>query len=344
MNLFLIYDHLVSTIITNIITEITLNENSETGDGSAFHFLWGNGQPLPVPELFFKIKRNFYTNGEYLKKTWGMGCTMPRGARVKSSTGIYHIVERGNERANIFRDTEDKMKFINILRNKKKEMSFEVYAYCLMDNHVHLLIKESQDEICNIMKSINVSYVIYFNKKYDRIGHLFQGRFKSEAVENDSYLINVLRYIHQNPFKADMVEDLDDYPWSSYIEYTRLNEHEAAICDIEAILPYFSEHKKRAVELFRNYMKETCEGNYLDIIDNKNEKASKIHSKREGQNYLNKICYDNGISREELISQKAKIGSLLHEVIKYLKMHSNLSYSDIAEIIGISKTTVSRVK
>lgn len=269
---------------------------------------------------------------------------MPRGARIKSSTGIYHVVQRGNERANIFRDTEDKMKFINILRSKKGKMTFTVYAFCLMDNHIHLLINEGEDEIGNIMKSINVSYVTYFNKKYDRIGHLFQGRFKSEAVESDSYFINVLRYIHQNPLKADMIKDLEDYPWSSYDEYIDLESHESAICDVEAILPYFSKHKKRAVELFRSYMKETCEGNYLDIIDNENEKDGKIHGKKEGQNFVDQICFDNGISREELTTQKAKMGSLLYEVIKYLKMYSNLSYSDIAEIIGISKTTVSRVK
>jgi REP element-mobilizing transposase RayT len=86
-----------------------------------------------------------------------------------------------------------------------------------MDNHVHLLINEGDDEIGKIMKRINISYSYYFNKKYGRIGHLFQDRFKSEGIDSDAYLLSVVRYIHNNPVKAGLVKNIEEYKWSSYI-------------------------------------------------------------------------------------------------------------------------------
>jgi len=144
---------------------------------------------------------------------------MPRYARRKSSTGIYHVITRGNRRSDIFFDEYDKLRFIDILKRKSEELDFYIYAYCLMDNHIHLLINELGSDISKIMGVINISYVRYFNTKYDKIGHLFQDRYKSEAVENEKYLFGVIRYIHQNPLKAAMVNNVDDYKWSSYKEY-----------------------------------------------------------------------------------------------------------------------------
>ena len=131
---------------------------------------------------------------------------MPRVQRVKGEFSTYHVVQRGNEKKKIFRDDEDKAKFLETLAKAREKYNFLLYAYCLMDNHIHLLVNDNGNDISKLMKSINVSYVSYFNRAYQRCGHLFQDRFKSELVKDDRYLLEVSRYIHNNPVKAKMVE------------------------------------------------------------------------------------------------------------------------------------------
>lgn len=143
---------------------------------------------------------------------------MPRLARQKSETGFYHILLRGVGRQNIFVDDEDKQRFLETLERYKKELNFELHAYCLMGNHVHLLIKDVSNQLDQIMKKIAGSYAYYFNRKHERVGHLFQDRFKSEVIQDDLYYLTVLRYIHQNPLKAG-ISKMERYPFSSYGEY-----------------------------------------------------------------------------------------------------------------------------
>ena len=149
---------------------------------------------------------------------------MSRGARKLSSTGIYHVMLRGINKQRIFEDIEDCEKFLDILAECKQISGFSIYAYCLMSNHVHLLIKEGPEKPEHIFKRIGVRYVYWYNRKYNRNGHLFQDRFKSEPVNDDSYLMTVIRYIHQNPIKAGLCDDILQYPYSSYMSYLRPEE------------------------------------------------------------------------------------------------------------------------
>ena len=144
---------------------------------------------------------------------------MPRSERKKSSTGIYHVMLRGINKQTIFEDREDNEKFLEIIQDCKVLSEFELFGYCLMGNHVHLLIKEGKEGLDYLFKRIGARYVFWYNRKYKRCGHLFQDRFKSEAVETDPYFAVVLRYIHQNPIKAGLCKSLDKYEWSSYNEY-----------------------------------------------------------------------------------------------------------------------------
>ena len=153
---------------------------------------------------------------------------MPRRARKSGVTGVYHVMLRGINRNVIFHDEQDFRKFIKVLQMHahpvdndgiEKEPSCYIYAYCLMSNHVHLLVQEHDKTLSELMKSIGISFVSYVNKRYDRCGPLFQDRFLSEPVDDVGYFIKLLRYIHQNPLKAGMVNGLDEYPWSSWQEY-----------------------------------------------------------------------------------------------------------------------------
>ncbi|WP_280617153.1 transposase [Heyndrickxia oleronia] len=134
---------------------------------------------------------------------------LPRGARVKSRSGIYHIMLRGVNKQEIFHDDEDCITFLDMINRYKEKAELTVYAWCLMNNHVHLLLKEGNEDISITMKRIGVSFVSYYNRKYETTGHLFQDRFRSENVESMRYLLTVIRYIHQNPVKAGMVQQVD---------------------------------------------------------------------------------------------------------------------------------------
>ena len=148
---------------------------------------------------------------------------MPRQARRKSKTGIYHIMLRGINQQQIFEDSEDFEKFLQVLNDCKVISEFKIFAYCLMGNHIHLLIQELKEPIEQFMKRIATRFVYWYNIKYQRVGHLFRDRFKSEPVEDDAYFLTVLRYIHQNPIKAGFCKKIEQYQYSSFNEFFSRN-------------------------------------------------------------------------------------------------------------------------
>jgi REP element-mobilizing transposase RayT len=145
---------------------------------------------------------------------------MPRKGRPQSPTDIYHVIIRGINQQNIFEDADDCEKMLQIISNVKTESNCMVFAYCLMGNHCHLLVKTEGEDLAQIFKRIGIRYVYWFNQKYKRVGHLFQDRFKSEAIINEKQFMGVLRYIHQNPVAAGLCNDVAEYRWSSYGEFT----------------------------------------------------------------------------------------------------------------------------
>lgn len=144
---------------------------------------------------------------------------MPRALRICYPGALYHIIQRGNEQRNIFSDTLDYRHFLRLFTEAKKESGCKIYAYILMPNHFHLTIETPSAPISKIMHFITTSYALYFNKKYERSGHLFQGRFKGILVDKEAYLLELTRYIHLNPVKANLVQRPEEYPWSSYKAY-----------------------------------------------------------------------------------------------------------------------------
>ncbi len=163
---------------------------------------------------------------------------MSRQARKKSATGIYHVMLRGIDKRNIFFDEQDYKKFIQYMGCVKSGGGFDLYAYCLMSNHVHLLMKE-EEEIGNSVKRIAIRYAAWHSRKYERTGHLFQNRYISEPVENDSYFITVARYILRNPVKAGVVVKAEEYPWSSYHQYSKALQGKETLIDSKLIMGYF---------------------------------------------------------------------------------------------------------
>lgn len=145
---------------------------------------------------------------------------MVRAKRQESASDIYHVVSRGCGRQILFEDDDDRKKYLSFLKEGIGQNKATLFAWCLMGNHTHLLIKCPIESLSNMMRVLNSSYSMYFNKRHNRVGHLMQGRFKSEPVETDEYFLTVLRYIHRNPEKAQM-SPAADYQWSSYTEYLK---------------------------------------------------------------------------------------------------------------------------
>lgn len=222
---------------------------------------------------------------------------------------------RGINKQVIFEDEEDNFKFLETLKKYKAISGYKIFAYCLMSNHVHLLLKVEKEDIDLIIKRIASSYVYWYNLKYKRNGHLFQDRFKSEPVENDSYFLTVVRYIHQNPLKAGVCKSIDGYNFSSYNEYVK----KADLVDTDFCLGIID--KEQFVDFNNEYSEDVCleieKDNFRLTDDEAREiifKISKCRTITQFQN-LNidkrdkclKLLRDNGLSIRQ-ISRLTGIG------------------------------------
>ena len=144
---------------------------------------------------------------------------MPRGPRLQTSGLLSHVIARGNNKEAIFWEPQDYRHYLSLLRRYQKRFQFQLYAFALMTNHLHLLIEQSDAPLSQIMQCVQTSYAAYCNRKYGRVGHLFQGRYHSVPCQHDSHLLELTRYIHLNPVRAGLVTHPLDYPWSSYRAY-----------------------------------------------------------------------------------------------------------------------------
>ncbi|MBZ2189928.1 transposase [Alcanivorax sp. JB21] len=141
---------------------------------------------------------------------------MARPLRIEFAGALYHVTARGNARADIYNDSADRHRFLNILTEVCKRCRWHCHAWCLMDNHYHLLVETGSATLSSGMRQLNGIYSQYFNRRHQRAGHLFQGRYKSILVEKESYLLELARYIVLNPVRAGMVQEAGEWRWSSY--------------------------------------------------------------------------------------------------------------------------------
>ena len=272
---------------------------------------------------------------------------MPRTQRAKAEFTTYHIIQRGNERKNIFSCDADKFRFLDIMAKTREKYNFLLYCYCLMNNHIHLLVNDNGNDISKLMKSINVSYVSYFNRVYERCGHLFQDRFRSEIVDNDPYLLQVSRYIHNNPVKAGIVARPGEYRWSSYNAYVGKATSINNLLETNKILGLFSEQKNRAVmEYFRFMEKDPDDAEAFLVLDIEEETPTRpinndyINGYAQAKHRLEQILSQRKLSMDELMLDKNQ----RDELIKSLRKNSSLNLREIGELFGgISESRVSRI-
>jgi len=215
---------------------------------------------------------------------------MGRNARINYPDLIYHVINRGNNREIIFVEDEDYRHYLNTIQRYKKKYHFKLYAYCLMTNHIHLLVKVSKEgSISQIMQSLTVAHTRWYNYKYRRCGHVWQGRFNSPIVSQDEHMLAVMRYIEQNPLRANMVKLITDYPWSSY--KLNIRKKEALIIDRgeNKVFHNLGDDLNERIYNYKRQMREMI----------KEKQLEKIHySTRKGGNYISERLRESAVDLE----------------------------------------------
>nr|WP_263324768.1 transposase [Neobacillus sp. Marseille-Q6967] len=175
---------------------------------------------------------------------------MGRRPRAWFQGAKYHITSRGNDRLAIFFDDEDRIKYLTLLEQTKKSFHYHLHAFCVMSNHTHLQVETTDTSPAIIMSYLNTQYAKYFNKKYGKTGHVFEKRYNAELLESLDYEFDCSRYIHRNPLKAGICDQLEDYPWSSY--HACVNGEASKLVETKYLLSYFpnpaSQHYERFVQ------------------------------------------------------------------------------------------------
>ena len=246
---------------------------------------------------------------------------MPRRERI-THPGFYHIINRGVERRNIFLDEDDFDKFLSILYKVFKDYAAILHSYCLMTNHYHLLIETKKSNISDIMKRINSLYSIYFNKKYNRSGHLWQGRFASYYLYDDVHFWYVVKYIERNPIKANMVKQIDHYKYQSFFQWKFKLEHFKLIKESKIF--------DMTLEEYENFINTEIQEDVLDKIYmspkyiRKDDKMKILYKRLESFFEL-----DRDINRSENIKKAYEYGYTKTEIATFI----NLSVKAINTIL-----------
>lgn len=239
--------------------------------------------------------------------------------------GFHHVINRGVERREVFIDKEDYDDFLTLLCQQCVKYEVDVHSYCLMNNHYHLLIETHQENLSKFMRAINAQYAAYFNRKYKRVGHLWQGRFKSWFVTDEAYLYTLIKYIEYNPLKAKMINDLSAYQYSSYNSF--INNSRPIHCLQQSVLFTQFQNTDDRVEFFDSWydvdiLKEIKKASRLVV--------SSVTQKELPLEELQKILasYTNKVERNEKILKAIEFG---------------YSQNAIATVLNVAQGTISHV-
>ncbi|SEF38848.1 REP element-mobilizing transposase RayT [Caloramator fervidus] len=274
---------------------------------------------------------------------------MPRCARVKTNDAIYHVMCKSISDTPLFRNDTDKDMFLAYIKKYQQKYQFKVYAYCLMTNHVHLIIDSNGFDISKIMHGVNQSYAQYFNRKYKRKGHLFHDRFKSIVVKDDRYLVTLSAYIHNNPIAMKEYRECPEkYKYSSLAVYLGIRKDPFGILDEGFIMAMFSRNVKKARERYYKFVL-TCSDvkvkKFIEFEDYQGEyRSNRIVLKRQcSPQEIFKFVEENLDIDTSLIylkhSRKAKEYRAI--IVYLLRCFCGYTYSEICKVLG--DITLSRV-
>ncbi|WP_253200746.1 transposase [Clostridium sp. CF012] len=277
---------------------------------------------------------------------------MARMARLKAADAIFHIMCKSISEVDLFRDSEDKEKYLSLVKKYKKLYNVKIYGYCLMDNHAHLLVDANGADISKVMHGINFSYAMYFNKKHERDGHLFKDRFKSKIVDNDRYLKAVSLYIHNNPTDIAEFRDCPEkYAFSSLGIYIGKRRDPLNIVDYGFVLGFWGNNLNTARKSYYSLVFGCNDKKLEEEFEFKDEKTEY----RSGRNILIRDFTPKDVMK--FIALKMNI-SEFHFITKYsrklvgvkaltvvlMRSLCNFKFSDISSALGnITQARVSQL-
>ncbi|MCX7883528.1 MAG: transposase [Caloramator sp.] len=277
---------------------------------------------------------------------------MPRVAREKSFDSIYHVMVKSISEVDLFKDDDDKVKFLKIVKDAQDQFEFRIYSYCLMDNHAHFIIDANGSDISKVMHFINYKYAMYFNKLHGRCGHLFQDRFKSLIVKDDRYLFALTAYVHFNATDLNGYEtNPENYRFSSLGIFLGQKVDEFKIVDDSFILSMFSLKEVAARAIYKNFVFKI-----KSIVD-----AQREEFKKEGTEYRSmRTILVRDLSPEkimDIIAEKINMDKLMLKIKRankakdakavlcfVLRKFCDLKCADICKILGgMGQANVSRL-
>jgi REP element-mobilizing transposase RayT len=298
---------------------------------------------------------------------------MARPLRIQYSGAIYHVTCRGNERKEIFKDDWDRKTFLEILTKSSKVYNIKIFSYILMENHFHLLIETPLGNLGEFMRHFNITYTSYYNRRHNRVGHLYQGRYKSILVDKESYLSVLSRYIHLNPIRIKAMEQKTDeekiqhvrnYKWSSLPGYINKGERQQFV-DYAMVLEEYGGAEDRGRVAYKKRIYDDI-SEKLEIKDKvigqsiiggktfiqwvqeellKRQKDRECPSLREIQRYMAKEKIIAAIEKESgkgLGEIKREKGHLRQIAMDLLYRIGGLKGAEIGELIGVDYSTVSQ--
>jgi putative transposase len=251
---------------------------------------------------------------------------MARQPRGEFPGAYYHVMSRGNNKQDIFYNNSDRVRFLKTLEKAVAASRWECYAFCLMDNHYHLVVHTPESTLANGMKYLNGVYTQWFNSKYGRVGHLLQGRFYSKFIEQEAHLMAMVRYIVQNPIRSGISADITGWEWSSYAATSG-----AAPCpdflDIDFFLGLFSDNMAAARSAYREYV----------CVPAKVEPWMKFeHSESEAEHP------ERLIALEDLFRSCSDADTRNKGIVAAYHDHG-YSMTEIAKFLGITRSRVSQI-
>lgn len=284
---------------------------------------------------------------------------MARQLRIEFEGAVYHVTSRGNQKKKIFWDNPDRERLRTILERTKERYGYLLHAYVFMDNHYHLLVETPYGNIKQIMQNINTSYTVFVNRKYNRSGHLFQGRYKAFIVDKDGYLLELGRYIHLNPVRAGVVKRAEKFVWSSYREYLYAYEGRG-ITDTDETLGFLSKRRGIAAKKYKEFVDagmglrsplgnvvgsvlgdETFRERVLKYVRGEQDRREipeirRIEKKYEIRDIVTGVAGYFGLVKEDLLVRRKKTAEERKIAVYLSKLLSGEKNSEIGAVFQIS--------
>jgi len=278
---------------------------------------------------------------------------MARPLRIEYDEALYHVTSRGNEKKTIFKDDADRNIFLDILYKVNKRYNWICYGYCLMDNHYHLVIETPDGNLSRGMRQLNGVYTQIFNKRHERVGHIFQGRYKAILIQKESHLLEVCRYVVLNPVRAKAAKSIEDWKWSSY-RATAGKDKSHPCLTTDWILGQFAKQKKTAEKKYKEFVEAEIgeKGIWEDVkgqsILGSDEFVKKLIGYVKGyedikeipksQRYINRPALKEVFNKEKLLNKKDRNKQIKEAVNRY-----SYSQKEVADYLGLYYTTISRI-